>query len=112
MINRQQEFDLFMDSFIKLGYEHKCKEIIEKQKRILALLVKCVQNKGIYPILLQSSEINDINKDNPTNDDYVEESNEDDEYDDDEMTDEEIDAEIDKEFNNAFATDEFEGEDE
>ena len=30
------------------------------------------QNKGIYPILLKSKEINDLSKENPTNDDYIE----------------------------------------
>ena len=72
MQDRQVVFDKYMESFIKLDYEDKCKEVIEKQKRILALLVKCAQNKGVYPILLKSSEINDINKENPTNDDYIE----------------------------------------
>lgn len=72
MENRQEVFNEYMNQFIRLSFEKKCKEVIEKQKRILSLLVIHAQNKGIYPILLKSKEINDLSKENPTNDDYIE----------------------------------------
>ena len=43
-----------------------------KTKKILALLVMYVENKGINPILLKSRELNDLSKENPTLDDYIE----------------------------------------
>ena len=72
MQDRQEEFNQYMDAFLNLSFEQKCKEVVEKQKKILALLVTYAQNKGVYPILLKSKEINDLSKENPTNDDYIE----------------------------------------
>ena len=72
MQDRQEEFNQYMDAFLNLSFEQKCKEVVEKQKKILALLVTYAQNKEVYPILLKSKEINDLSKENPTNDDYIE----------------------------------------
>ena len=72
MEDRQEIFTNYMNSFVKLSFKKKCDEVIEKQKRILTLLVTYAQNKGINPILLKSKEINDMEKENPTYDDYVE----------------------------------------
>lgn len=72
MKERQEVFNNYMESFVKLSSVQKCKEVIEKQKKILALLVVYAENKGINPILLKSRELNDLTKDNPTIDDYIE----------------------------------------
>ena len=72
MKERQEVFNNYMESFVKLSSVQKCKEVIEKQKKILALLVMYAENKGINPILLKSRELNDLSNDNPTLDDYIE----------------------------------------
>ena len=72
MENRQNEFEEFMNSFMKLGFTEKCKEVIEEQKRTIALLVTFASNNNIPLSLLKSREIMDLGKDEPTNEDYIE----------------------------------------
>lgn len=72
MENRQAEFEEFMSSFMKLGFTEKCKEVIEEQKRTIALLATFASNNNIPLSLLKSKEVMDLEKDEPTNEDYVE----------------------------------------
>lgn len=72
MINNQKLFDEYMNEFLKLSLEQKEEEIIEKQKTILAYLVTYASSNNINFDLLKSREINDIDKDNSTHDDYIE----------------------------------------
>ena len=71
-MNRQDSFDSYMEAFMKLSFDDKCKEVVEKNKRILSLLVAYAQNNGIDVSLVKSREINDLKKDNPTKEDYIE----------------------------------------
>lgn len=69
---KQKVFTDFMNEFVKLTIEQKNSEIIEKQKTILAYLIKYATENGIQYELLKSKEINDIDKNNSTNEDYLE----------------------------------------
>ena len=71
-MDRQESFNLYMESFMKLSFEDKCKEVVEKNKRVLALLVTYAQNNGINVSLVKSREINDLKNENPTKEDYIE----------------------------------------
>lgn len=68
---KQKVFTDFMNEFVKLTIEQKNSEIIEKQKTILAYLIKYATENGIQYELLKSKEINDIDN-NGTNEDYLE----------------------------------------
>lgn len=70
--NRQQLFDNYISEFVKLDHDAKNKEIIEKQKVIMALLAKYAMNKNISFNFLKSKEINDLINEQVTNDDYLE----------------------------------------
>ncbi len=69
---KQKVFTDFMNEFVKLTIEQKNSEIIEKQKTILAYLIKYATENGIQYELLKSKEINDIDNNNGTNEDYLE----------------------------------------
>ncbi len=73
MSERQKLFDSFMNEYMKLGDEDKSKEVVEKQKKLLAFLVKYATDRGIPFEILKSREITDlIEKDIPTSTDYFE----------------------------------------
>ena len=63
---KQKIFTSFMDEFVKYS------EIIEKQKVILAFLLKFAAERGIQFEFLKSKEISDIEGNNGTNEDYLE----------------------------------------
>lgn len=69
---KQKIFTSFMDEFVKLNIEQKNNEIIEKQKIILAFLLKYASERGINFEFLKSKEINDIDGNKGTNEDYLE----------------------------------------
>lgn len=71
MPNRKILFDKFMEEFVKLSSTHQYKEILEKEKRIIALLNFYAEKKGINVELLINKEMFDVNKE-PTNNDYRE----------------------------------------
>lgn len=73
MIEQKQEvFTSFMNEFVKLDINQKNTEIIEKQKVILAFLLKFAEEHGIDFAFLKSKEINDIEGNAGTNEDYLE----------------------------------------
>lgn len=69
---KQKIFTSFMDEFVKLNVDQKNNEIIEKQKVILAFLLKFAAERGIQFEFLKSKEIADIEGNNGTNEDYLE----------------------------------------
>lgn len=69
---KQKIFTAFMDEFVKLNIEQKNNEIIEKQKVILAFLLKFVAEHGIQFEFLKSKEITDIEGNKGSNEDYLE----------------------------------------
>lgn len=69
---KQKIFTSFMDEFVKLNVNQKNNEIIEKQKVILAFLLKFASERGIQFEFLKSKEIVDIEGNNGTNEDYLE----------------------------------------
>ena len=69
---KQKIFTSFMDEFVKLNVDQKNNEIIEKQKVILAFLLKFASERGIKFEFLKSKEISDIEGNNGTNEDYLE----------------------------------------
>ena len=69
---RQSVFNEYMDEFIKLDKSLKNKEIVEKEKLIIAYLMNYAEENNIKYDLLTSKEINDIIDDNGTDDDYLE----------------------------------------
>ena len=69
---KQKIFTSFMDEFVKLNIDQKNNEIIEKQKVILAFLLKFAAERGIQFEFLKSKEITDIDNNKGTNEDYLE----------------------------------------
>ena len=69
---KQKIFTSFMDEFVKLNINQKNNEIIEKQKVILAFLLKFAAERGIQFEFLRSKEISDIEGNIGTNEDYLE----------------------------------------
>ena len=69
---KQKIFTAFMDEFVKLNIDQKNNEIIEKQKVILAFLLKFAAGRGIQFEFLKSKEITDIENNKGTNEDYLE----------------------------------------
>ena len=69
---KQKVFTEYMEEFVKLNIEQKNNEIIEKQKVILAFLLKYASDHGIQFEFLKSKEIIDIEDNNGTNEDYLE----------------------------------------
>lgn len=69
---KQKIFTAFMDEFVKLNIDQKNTEIIEKQKVILAFLLKFAAERGIQFEFLKSKEITDIENNKGTNEDYLE----------------------------------------
>lgn len=69
---KQKVFTTFMDEFVKLNIDQKNNEIIEKQKLILALLIKFADEHDIKFKFLKSREIIDVEGNNGTNEDYLE----------------------------------------
>lgn len=69
---KQEVFTSFMNEFVKLDINQKNDEIIEKQKVILAFLLKFAAEHGIDFEFLKSKEINDIEDNSGTNEDYLE----------------------------------------
>lgn len=69
---KQKIFTAFMDEFVKLNIDQKNNEIIEKQKVILAFLLKFAAKRGIQFEFLKSKEIIDIENNKGTNEDYLE----------------------------------------
>lgn len=72
MEEKQKVFTAFMDEFVKLDISQKNSEIVEKQKLILAFLIKFATEHGINFEFLKSKEISDIEENNGTNEDYLE----------------------------------------
>lgn len=72
MEDKQKVFSSFMDEFVKLDINQKNSEIVEKQKLILAFLIKFATEHGISFEFLRSKEISDIEGNNGTNEDYLE----------------------------------------
>lgn len=72
MEDKQKVFSSFMDEFVKLDISQKNSEIVEKQKLILAFLIKFATEHGINFEFLRSKEISDIEGNNGTNEDYLE----------------------------------------
>lgn len=72
MEDKQNVFSSFMDEFVKLDISQKNNEIVEKQKLILAFLIKFATEHGISFEFLKSKEISDIEGNNGTNEDYLE----------------------------------------
>lgn len=72
MEDKQQVFTSFMNEFVGLSINQKNTEIVEKQKTILAYLLKYAYENGIEYEFLKSREITDIEGDNGTNEDYLE----------------------------------------
>lgn len=70
--DKQEVFSAFMNEFLKLDTYQKNEEIIEKQKIILAFLVGFATKHGIEFNLFKNKEINIINEENISNDDYLE----------------------------------------
>ncbi len=70
--DKQSVFTSFMNEFVKLDINAKNIEIIEKQKIILAMMLKFIEEHGISYEFLKSKEINDIYGNNGTNEDYLE----------------------------------------
>jgi len=68
---KQKVFTAFMDEFVKLTSEQKNNEIVEKQKMILAFLLKFANERGIQFEFLKSNQIIDIESNNGANDDYL-----------------------------------------
>ena len=69
---KQEIFDQYMNEFIKLNINQKNNEIIEKQKIILALLIKYAVEHDLEFCFLKSNEIIDILDNLGTADDYLE----------------------------------------
>lgn len=69
---KQKIFTAFIDEFVKLNIDQKNNEIIEKQKVILAFLLKFAAERGIQFEFLKSKEITDIENNKGTNEDYLE----------------------------------------
>lgn len=69
---KQKIFTLFMDEFVKLNIDQKNNEIIEKQKIILAFLLKFATERGLQFEFLKNKEITDIENKKGTNEDYLE----------------------------------------
>lgn len=69
---KQKIFTLFMDEFVKLSIDQKNNKIIEKQKVILAFLLKFAAERGIQFEFLKSKEITDIENNKGSNEDYLE----------------------------------------
>ncbi len=69
---KQKIFTSYMDEFVKLNIDQKNNEIIEKQKVILAFLLKFATERGIQFEFLKSKEITYIENNEGTNEDYVE----------------------------------------
>lgn len=72
MEDKQKVFSSFMDEFVKLDISQKNNEIVEKQKLILAFLIKFATEHRINFEFLKSKEISDIEGNNGTNEDYLE----------------------------------------
>lgn len=72
MEDKQKVFASFMDEFVKLDISRKNNEIVEKQKLILAFLIKFATEHGINFEFLKSKEISDIEGNTGTNEDYLE----------------------------------------
>lgn len=72
MEDKQKVFASFMDEFVKLDISRKNNEIVEKQKLILAFLIKFATEHGINFEFLKSKEISDIEDNTGTNEDYLE----------------------------------------
>lgn len=72
MEDKQKVFSSFMDEFVKLDISQKNSEIVEKQKLILAFLIKFATEHGVSFEFLRSKEISDIEGNNGTNEDYLE----------------------------------------
>ena len=69
---RQSVFDEYMEEFTKLDKSLKNKEIVEKEKMIIAYLMNYAEENNIKYDLLTSREINDILDEEGTDDDYLE----------------------------------------
>lgn len=69
---KQKIFTSFMEEFVKLNIDQKNDEIIEKQKMILASLMKFAVEHGMQFEFLKSREITDIEDNEGTNEDYLE----------------------------------------
>ena len=69
---KQKVFSSFMAEFVKLNIYQKNNEIIEKQKEILAFLLKFAAERGIQFEFLKNKEITDIYDNKGTNEDYLE----------------------------------------
>lgn len=72
MRDRKTIFDKYMEEYVKLPIVDKYNQIIEKQKRIIALLYYNASENGVDLEMLSNKELFDLTKENPTNDDYVE----------------------------------------
>ncbi len=72
MDEKQKIFDEFMEEFLKLNINQKQNELVEKLKSILAYLTIYAQNNNIQFTPLKSREINDLEKQPPTDEDYLE----------------------------------------
>lgn len=72
MEDKQKVFSSFMDEFVKLDISQKNSEIVERQKLILAFLIKFATEHGVSFEFLRSKEISDIEGNNGTNEDYLE----------------------------------------
>lgn len=72
MEEKQKIFTSFMNEFVKLNIDQKNMEIIEKQKLILVFLLKFATERGIRFEFLKSKEINDLEDNKGTNEDYLE----------------------------------------
>ena len=72
MEEKQAVFNSFMDEFVKLDINQKNNEIVEKQKMILLFLLKYANEHEIPFEFLKSKEINDIQDNKGTNEDYLE----------------------------------------
>lgn len=71
-MDKQQLFNVYMESFVNLRSEQKYREVIEKQLKIINLLVMYCKNMGVEPILFNNRELEDLKKEHPTQDDYIE----------------------------------------
>lgn len=69
---KQAVFNEFMEEFVKLDKETKNKEIIEKEKTIIAYLMNYAEERNLDYDLLANKEIKDILDGNGTDDDYIE----------------------------------------
>lgn len=68
---RQEIFKSFMEQFNKLDIKQKNMEIVDKQKIILSYLMKYATENGIQFELLKSNEINKVEDNSATNEDYL-----------------------------------------